>query len=136
MTIQRLFAIALLIGVSTAYAQDEASTEKEQMHAEHEFHRGEMKAKMKMHHKQRVKDHLSSLDKNDDGKVDLQEYLSSAEERFNKMDVNGDNFVTSDEAREAHQHMREKHRSERKKRQEKRQEKRNKIEKELNNDSD
>ena len=115
MTLQRLFAIALLVGVSTVNAQDETDKEKGSMHAEHEFHRGEMMAKMKMHHKQRVKDHLSSLDKNDDGKVDLQEYLSSAEERFNKMDVNGDNFVTSEEAREAHQHMREKHRSGRQK---------------------
>ena len=114
--IQRLFEIALLIGVGTANAQDEASAEKELRHAEHEFHRGEMKAKMKMHHKQRM-DHLSSLDKNDDGKVDLEEYLSNSKERFSNMDINGDGFVTSEEAREARKLMHEKQNAKRQERQ-------------------
>lgn len=113
MTIQQLLAIALLIGVSTVNAQDEASDEKGSMKAEHEFHRGEMMAKMKMRHKQKAKEHYKSLDTNNDGKVDLEEYLRSSKERFSMMDINEDGFVTSEEAREARKNMHEKQNAER-----------------------
>lgn len=58
---------------------------------------------------------LKRVDTNEDGKVDLSEYLANAEERFASMDLDGDGYVTTEEHREAGKIMREKHREMRKK---------------------
>lgn len=49
------------------------------------------------------------LDTNEDGKVDLDEFLSHAKSRFNKMDTDADQFVTDEEAKLHHKGMRLKH---------------------------
>ena len=57
---------------------------------------------------------LEKVDTNQDGQVDLTEFLANAEERFNKMDLNSDGLLTLEEGKESHKLMREKHKAERK----------------------
>lgn len=47
-------------------------------------------------------------DTNGDGVISKAEFLTHAEERFSKMDADGSGDVTKDEAKAAHQAMREK----------------------------
>jgi len=54
---------------------------------------------------------FSKVDTNEDGALDLNEFLQNAEQRFQKMDLNGDGSVTPEEAKEAHQVMREEYRA-------------------------
>ncbi len=64
------------------------------------------------HHHHREKIHrmmMQKADTNDDGKVDLNEYLQNAQQRFESMDADADGFVTGDEMREAGKAMRKKH---------------------------
>lgn len=61
-------------------------------------HRGQHSA-MRMHDR---------LDTNEDGKVDLNEFLSHAESRFHEMDTDSDQFVTDEEAKQHHKNMRKK----------------------------
>ena len=84
--------------------EDSASHEDRMM--EHRMHRDMMIDKMKQGHGKQRHDRLEGLDTNDDGQIDLSEYLTNAENRFNQMDVNGDQYVTSKEARETHKRMR------------------------------
>lgn len=73
----------------------------------------------------RVRDHmLKRVDTNEDGKIDLSEYLANAEQRFQSMDLDNDGFVTSEEHAEAGKVMRAKHREMRKKMREERRAKR------------
>lgn len=58
---------------------------------------------------------LERVDSNEDGKIELSEYLANAEERFKNMDIDGDGFVTSEEHKESIKLMREKHRAAKKK---------------------
>ena len=51
---------------------------------------------------------LRIIDTNKDGQIDLNEYLSHAEARFQKMDLNSDGFLTKEEGREAGKLMRAK----------------------------
>jgi len=60
-------------------------------------------------------------DTNQDGQIELSEFLAHAEARFQKMDIDSNGYVTPEESREAgkkmrkkHREMREKHREERK----------------------
>lgn len=66
------------------------------------------------HHKKSPQRMLKKVDVNQDGKVDLNEFLAHAEQRFTKMDLNSDGFLTLEEGREAHKQMRTKHKAERK----------------------
>jgi len=66
-----------------------------------------------MRHLKRERMHkylLERVDSNDDGKIDLNEYLANAEQRFKNMDIDGDGYVTTEEHRESGKLMREKHR--------------------------
>jgi Ca2+-binding EF-hand superfamily protein len=60
-------------------------------------------------------------DANQDGQLELSEFLAHAEQRFKSMDLNQDGYVTKAEGRDAHQQMREKRKDERQQRREKRQ---------------
>lgn len=65
---------------------------------------------------------FENTDANEDGQLDLSEFLANAEARFIALDLNQDGFVTKEEGREAHEQMREERRAERKaKREERRQ---------------
>jgi len=77
--------------------------------------RKSMHKRMGRHMENRTKRHMEQIDTNGDGNVDLNEYLSNAEQRFNEMDADGDQLVTGEEAREHHKSMRTKHAQERKK---------------------
>ena len=96
-----------------------------------------MHKRMGRHMENRTKRHMEQIDTNGDGNVDLNEYLSNAEQRFNEMDADGDQIVTGEEARDHHKSMRIKHAQERKKHHQKMREKHelNKAE-ESANDSD
>ncbi|MCH2191195.1 MAG: hypothetical protein MK188_09750 [Gammaproteobacteria bacterium] len=67
-------------------------------------HRREINEMRRARHAGRM---LKKVDVNQDGKVDMDEYLAHARERFNKLDLDGSGFVTQEEAREAMQKMRE-----------------------------
>ena len=63
-----------------------------------------------------------AVDTNGDGQIDLNEYLTHAEQRFNKTDANADGFITSEEQTEAHKNMRAEFKQRREERRAKRQE--------------
>lgn len=69
-----------------------------------------------MHHKgKKMREHrLQELDQNGDEKVDLNEFLANAEQRFNDLDIDSDGFVTKEEARERHKQLRKEHKQKRK----------------------
>ena len=54
-------------------------------------------------------------DTNQDGQLELSEFLAHAESRFQKMDIDSNGYVTPEESREAGKEMREKHREMREK---------------------
>lgn len=60
-------------------------------------------------------------DANQDGQLELSEFLMSAEQRFKAMDLNQDGYVTKEEGRDAHRQLREKRKAKRKQRREERQ---------------
>ena len=98
---------ALLMAVSALAHQhghddSNASDESVEHHKHHHKFHGKHLKKM---HKMMMK----KVDTNDDGKVDLTEYLAHTEERFKRMDLDSDGYVTHEEMREAHKIMREKH---------------------------
>ena len=64
---------------------------------------------------------MAEVDVNEDGKIDLNEYLSHAEQRFNLMDADSDGFVTPEEQTQAHEKMREEFKQRRKARREQQQ---------------
>ncbi len=73
---------------------------------------------MKHHKMKRDRMHeymMKKIDTNEDGQIDLSEYLANAEQRFKNMDLNGDGYVTREEQKEAGKIMREKHREMREK---------------------
>lgn len=61
---------------------------------------------------------FDKVDANQDGQVELSEFLANAESRFKTMDLNQDGYVTKDEGQEAHKAMREKRKAKRKQRRE------------------
>ena len=87
---------------------------KEQAEAQDESERYGKRGKHGRHmgpgHRPRGEMALKKIDVNGDGQVDLEEYMNNARERFAEMDLNGDNLVTAEEAREAGEAMRAKHR--------------------------
>lgn len=68
-----------------------------------------------MHHKH-MEERLQKIDTNQDGKIDLAEFLAHSEERFKEIDADADGFITREEGREAHKKMRQKHKAWRHKR--------------------
>lgn len=51
---------------------------------------------------------LRVIDTDEDGQVSVEEYMAHAQQRFEDLDIDGNNFVTSEEAKEAAEIMREK----------------------------
>ncbi len=74
-------------------------------------HRRERREMLNAHRQQAM---LERVDSNKDGQIDLNEYLSHAEQRFAKLDVDGNGVVTQEEAQESMQKMREEHLAKRK----------------------
>jgi Ca2+-binding EF-hand superfamily protein len=60
------------------------------------------------------------VDANQDGRLELSEFLAHAEERFKRMDIDSNGYVTPEESREAGKEMRKKHREMRDKRRQER----------------
>ncbi|MFT6033100.1 MAG: Ca2+-binding EF-hand superfamily protein [Arenicella sp.] len=57
---------------------------------------------------------FDQTDANQDGQLELTEFLAHAEQRFKSMDLNQDGYVNKEEGRDAHRQMREKRKQERK----------------------
>lgn len=72
----------------------------------HKDKRGKMRDRKGQHSVMRMH---GQLDTNEDGKVDLDEFLSHAKSRFNEMDTDSDQFVTDEEAKLHYKGMRKKH---------------------------
>ena len=103
-----LVASLVTLAPVSLVSAEEQDTSAESESYEH-GHRHEMRKKFKKRHEKFMVERMKKIDSNGDGNVDLQEYLTHAEQRFNEMDINGDQSVTADEAREAHKMMRKKH---------------------------
>ena len=114
-----LFSALLLVGVTHAQESEptEDSTESAQVDGERKHHRRGGRNK-------KDKDMLERVDTNQDGQVDLNEFLAHAESRFQKMDLDANGFVTGEERREAGDKMREKHREMREERKQAREQRR------------
>lgn len=113
---QQLFILILMIGIFGLSANVNAADYEEGDSAT-ETHKGK-KHKHKRKHRKSPAKMLEKVDANQDGQVDLSEFLAHAEERFNKMDLNSDGILTLEEGKESHKLMREKHKAERKARRE------------------
>ena len=110
--------IALIAGAITL-SMASFSNAQEQESNENGADRKEMK---KGYHKgkkgkfggNRAKMMLEKVDSNQDGNVDLDEYLAHAQDRFNSLDLDSNGFVTQEEAKEAMKKMRQEHKERRK----------------------
>jgi hypothetical protein len=104
-----LLALSLFLCTTLANAEhheSDSSTASEQQKAKH--HDGKF-GKRKHRRGRHMDMQMERLDTNEDGKIDLNEYLTHAESRFNAMDANGDSAVTKQEANQHHKLMRRKH---------------------------
>ncbi len=115
-----LATVLLLISLG-AQGEDQGSTHREEMKELKKEHRKEMRKMRREHRTTRM---LERVDANEDGQVDLNEYLAHAQERFNKLDLDDNGFVTQEEARESMQQMRDEHKERRKQMREERKEQR------------
>lgn len=80
----------------------------------HKEHKG------KGHKHSKIGKMFDQTDVNEDGQLELSEFLAHAEERFKSMDLNQDGYVTKEEGLDAHRQMREKRKQERKEKHEQR----------------
>jgi len=104
------FGFASLIGTGVAIAQETDETEHEERAQEHRAHHKKMREKFHDRRAKHREERLIKLDTDEDGRVDLNEFLANAEQRFHSMDLNQDLYVTEEEAREAHMQIRKMHR--------------------------
>ena len=104
-TLFSLFISAATIAKDNTNSTEESAGERGERSGKH-GHRFKKRLAKK------AKRMFSKVDTNGDGALDLNEFLQNAEQRFQKMDLNGDGSVTPEEAKEAHQAMREEYRAE------------------------
>jgi len=112
-TLITLLSGVILISIAGASMADGHAKDSDEPRGHHK-----QKFKDKLHRKH--KNMLKRVDANEDGKIDLSEYLAAAEKRFKNMDLDADGYVTREEHLEASKTMRAKHREMRKEMREKR----------------
>lgn len=120
-----LMSGALALTSITTYAdQDEANEASQTSRQEYRQEKRELmreqkreRREMRMQHKQEAM--LKRVDTNEDGQVDLNEYLAHAEQRFAKLDSDSNGVITPEEAKASMKRMREEHRAKRKEMREK-----------------
>ena len=117
LTTATTFAIAMAASPTFAQSESEEADstgfERAQEFRKERFEKRQQKRQQKR---------LERVDTNGDGQIDLNEYLTHAEQRFNKTDANADGFITSEEQTEAHKNMRAEFKQRREERRAKRQE--------------
>ena len=108
---------ALIAGIlfsTTAYTQDEVDTSNDTSEVK-ERNKGDRDGDNKRRGDRNNNGNLSdrairTIDTDEDGQVSVEEYMAHAQQRFSDLDLDGNNFVTSEEAQEAAEIMREKQR--------------------------
>lgn len=108
-----LSLMLLLTGSVFAQESSDTDTDSEELKSGPPHHDGHPRHHKKMHRHnpgEQADRAIKRIDTNDDGKVDLNEYLSHTEQRFKQADINSDGYVTSEEMRETIKAMRKKHR--------------------------
>ena len=111
------FILAATAGL-TLTAFNSSSFAQEEVEEAAPFERAKEFRKKRFEKRQEKK--MREVDTNEDGQIDLNEYLTHAEQRFNLLDANSDGFVTTEEQQEAHQKMREEFKQRRQARREQR----------------
>lgn len=107
---QILLSLLLTLSVGgVSYAAHHEDSEASSKHDEKDVKHAHKKGKKHKHMKRKHHARWARTDANEDGQVDLNEYLAAAEERFNKMDLNSDGVVTKKEMKEGHHKMRSEH---------------------------
>lgn len=104
------FTFATLGGSIVSAQSEDVSQDRETYREMKREHRKEMK---EMRQSRRAGKMMQKIDANEDGQVDLDEYLAHAQERFNNLDIDGSGFVTQEEAQEAMRKMRAEHKARR-----------------------
>jgi hypothetical protein len=102
-----LISSTLMFGGS-AHAQEQAAENDDERVHRSEL-RKERKAMKAEHRAKRVTKRMQMVDTNKDGKLDLNEYLQNAEQRFTDMDLDSDGYVTIEESSEWRKSMRSEH---------------------------
>lgn len=104
-----------LVFSNIGFAQESSDDEQTQSpQYERDYNDGEYEGKRKGKYKgkgkrkaKRLAKMMERVDTNEDGQIDLNEFLTHSEQRFQKMDLNSNGYVTPEEARESHKQMRE-----------------------------
>ncbi|MDB4511967.1 hypothetical protein N9060_00750 [Arenicella sp.] len=113
---RQYFIIATLLSVAVsplAFSQDQTEGSDEIAQDSDGNTRGDRGNREDDKHRNKRKNNdlsdkaLRIIDTDEDGKISVEEYMAHAQQRFSDLDLDGDNFVTSEEAKEAAEIMRE-----------------------------
>jgi len=103
--------VASLLFSSVAMSQSGSEVESDQTTELKERNKGDRDGDNKRRGDNDLSDRaIRRIDTDDDGQVSIDEYMAHAQQRFSDLDLDGNNFVTSDEAKEAAEIMRERQR--------------------------
>ncbi|MBX2848302.1 MAG: hypothetical protein KTR16_08280 [Acidiferrobacterales bacterium] len=105
--------IAGLIFSSASIAQGDAETASNEANEVKERNKGDRDGdgKRRSDRNNNFSDRtIRTIDTDEDGKVSIEEYMANAQQRFSDLDLDGNNFVTAEEAKEAAEIMRERQR--------------------------
>jgi hypothetical protein len=109
LTLSIFIASPLVFADEEVKTDDEATSEHVLPHELSPEQHKIIRKKFREHRGKMAEGMFQELDANGDEMVDLNEFLSHSEARFNAMDADSDGLVTKEEAREHHRELRKKH---------------------------
>jgi len=89
----KLLLVTALVSLSLSMQSMAAGSHRKGLGSDHS------KAAKAEKREQKVQKKIEEIDSSGDEKIDLNEYLSYSEKRFNSTDANSDGFITPDEMR-------------------------------------
>ena len=109
------FIVAIALGLfipCVAFSQNTAQTEDRDTNGDrgNRGGMGDNKNRDKRNNNDISGKGLRIIDTDKDGQISIEEYMAHAQERFSDLDLDGNNFVTPEEAKEAAKIMRQKQR--------------------------